>query len=228
MTTSEAREMAYGILGRYGVDVPTIPHALIYNRMSIRQREIFSWISNLDPDFYGECATAALVNGDVDLNVLEGKADPSPYPIESIQVVRVEDPGSSLTLTAGDRVRLVRADDFRQVPPRMTLRSMVLRDVGGDMAGVNTIKIWYTRRPRVIGNDGTDELELPEPWHDLIALDAAQFILQRTDGDHGGIIQTLKADEQERMQSLATHVKNAYRAVETRFVEEAREQAGAE
>lgn len=215
MTPEEARKLAYAFLADWGVEIPNTPHALIYNRMSARQREIFSWIGTIDPDFAGECAVAALSGGDVNLNTLED-LEAGPYPIEAIQVIRVEDPGTS-AFPVGTRVRIVRGDDYRQVPPRATLRSNILRDVEGDLAEVASVKIWYVRRPKPISVEGVGTIELPEPWHDLISLDVARFILTRGPGEYGPVLEKLNALEEQRMASLEAHIRSSYQALEARF-----------
>lgn len=215
MTPEEIRKLAGALLGDYGVDVPHVPHALIFNRMSSRQRELFSWAATIDPDYFGECAVATLVGGDANLDSLELLAT-GPYPVDTIQIVRIHDSGNSEYET-GDRVRIVREDDHRDLPPRMTYRSRALRGVGNDMDGVVSIKVWYTRRPRPIGIDGSGVIELPEPWHDLLALDIAQFLLARSPGVHAEAASGIEAEKVERMANFEAHIRASYRALEARF-----------
>lgn len=216
MTPEEIKQLAYSILGDWGINVEHTPNALMYDRMSSRQRELFAWVNALNPDYFGECAVAGIVdNAYVNLDSLEVLTQ-GPYPVDTIQVVRIADPGTS-DYISGQRVRIVRIDDWRELAPRMTYRSRVLRGIGDDMVGVVSITVWYTRRPRPIGPDGSGVIELPEPWHDLLALDLARFLLQHSPDDVAPCLAYIDAEESQRMKGFETHINASYRALEARL-----------
>lgn len=216
MTPSELLELAFSYLGDFGISVENTPRSVLYARMSMRQRELFTWASTIDPDFYGECVLGVLDNGGVDLNLLE--QEEAIYPIESIQIIRIEDPGTDERYQRGDRVRIVRTDDTRELPPRATLRSKILRSVGDDLTNVVSVMIWFSRRPRPINPDGSGTVELMDPFSHLLAFDVAKYILQRDPELAGAAANAhLEALEAASLASFEAHIRGSYRALEARF-----------
>jgi hypothetical protein len=212
-------EMAFAYLGDLGVAVKNTARSILFARMSARQRELFTFASAIDWEFFGECVVATLDGGGVDLALLETQIDM--YPIESIQLIRIADPGAS-EYESGTRVSLVRLDDGRAFPPRATLRSHILRGYADDLAEVASVIIWYARRPHEIRMDGTvggpGVVELPEPFHVLLALDLAKYILAREPETNGSAaMATIQALEDQTMASFGEHIRGSYRALEARF-----------
>lgn len=217
-TAEDIRELAMAFLGEFGIVGTNVAKSVQYLRISSRQREIFTLGSSMDPEYFGECVVVNLDNEGANLNALEAMAPDTIYPIDMVQVVKIEDPGSS-EYEAGEKVTIVRLDDPRALPPRMTLRSMILRGVDDDMTGVTSIKIWYSRKPWELGKDGTGIIELPEPFHDLLALDLAKFLVSRDkEGPNAAkALEYLTAQEATRMEAFKAHIAGTYRALESRF-----------
>lgn len=216
MTPAEVRKLATALLGDHGIDVRGVPHALQYDRMSARQRELFAWVATIEPEYFGVCVVGPLEDGAADIATMETETGDGPYPVEAIQIVRVADVGTS-DYTTGQRVRLVRTDDTRDLPPRMTYRSNVLRAVGTDLDGVVSIRVWYARQARVIALDGSGDIDLPITWRDILAFDLAKFLLLRSGQTAAGVVEYLTAEETKRLGLFEAHVKNSRMALESRF-----------
>src|SRR5690606_33663638 len=87
-------------------DPTTTPDSVWVRRINVRQEELFARATSLNPDYYGICAVAPLVNGAANLRNLT-EDPPAPDRIDRIEI---DDPGES-EYEPGDRVNLVRADD---------------------------------------------------------------------------------------------------------------------
>lgn len=219
MTPEDVVIAALGMCADFGANVPTT-RSVMYQRISMRQRELVAHVATLDPEFYGAEIVAEVQDGAVNVGALEQSGDV--YPVERIEEVRIENPGTSL-YDEGQRVTLVRVGDFEAaLPPRATYRSGVLRQVGDELDGVESLLIYYSRRPRTIGPDGSGEIEFLEPFQGLLVYDLAKDLIRRTTGIEGAArqaaFQVLDAAEKELLASLAEHITHSARARESRFV----------
>jgi hypothetical protein len=219
VTPEEVAIAAIGLCADYTNDFPTT-RALMYRRISARQRELFSHVATLDPEVYGAEILVDLEDGFVNLSALEQSEDV--YPIERIEEVQIAEVGSSLVRVAGEKVSLVRVSDPGVAfPPRATYRSGVLRQVADDLAGVASLRIFYSRRPRTIQPDGSGEIEFLEPFQELLIYDLARDLIRRTVGlegeQKGDLVAMLDEVEKEMMDSLASHISHAGLAREDRF-----------
>lgn len=209
MTPEEIVVAALGIASTYSDSYPST-RSVMYRRISVRQRELFVHIAALDPELFGADVVVDVVDGAANLAALEQSGDV--YPVERVQVVRIEDAGAS-DLDTGERVSLVPADDAEaHLAPRATYRSGVVRGWDGDLDDVTSLWIAYARRPRTIGADGSGEIELLEPFQDLLVFDLARYLVRGT-VDIDGQVKAVAADLIEKqeaalLQSLEQHVQN--------------------
>jgi hypothetical protein len=218
MTAREALELGYGLLGGWGFTVKGMSEAVLLNHMSQRQGELFEWIATIDPEFFGIDQLAPLVGGKVDLVALEVAGAPL---IGHLQHIAIGDSGTS-SHAEGGKVRIVRADDPRELPPRVTLRNRVLSQVGDDLQGVASLRLYYSWRPQPIALSGDTVLSLPDGFEDLLSYAVARFVLMRD-------VQTAQSpayayyvdEETKRLTALEAFVRGSYRALQSRFVQQA-------
>jgi hypothetical protein len=218
MTAIEALELGYGLLGGWGFTVKGMTESVLLNHMNQRQGELFEWIATIDPEFHGVDELAPVVGGKVDLVALEGSGAPL---IGHLQHIAVGDGGTS-SHSEGAKVRIVRVDDPRELPPRVTLRNRVLSQVGDDLQGVASLRLYYSWRPRPISPSGDTVLSLPDGFGDLLSYAVARFVLMRD-------IQTAQSpayayysdEETKRLTALEAFVRGSYRALQSRFVQQA-------
>jgi hypothetical protein len=156
------------------IDVPPLARGPMYRRVGDRQRELYAQAADENPERFGACATAQLIDGMADLNDI---TDPVPVP-DRIQAVTIEDPGTS-AYAAGDLVNIVRVDDQgAELPPRMLLRDGVLIGIQGDVDGVVSVQVHYPRLSDFFDlTDDTKEIELSPPYDRLLELDIAIWAL---------------------------------------------------
>lgn len=185
-------------------------------RINVRQEEIFARGTSLNPDYYGICAMAPLVNGAANLRNLT--EDP-PAP-DRIGRIEIHDPGNS-EYAAGERVNLVRVDDVdASLPPRMLLRDHVLSGVADDMDGVATIKVYYARRPTPVRSKN-DPIELDGAHSELLVWDLAKYMTRRAPGVDAGVRQAaiafFVAEEEAALAIYDAHVQQFASTLQTRF-----------
>lgn len=88
MSAEEVARRALARLHAAGVgDGYPSSRSVMYQRISARQREIFTRVGAMDPEFFGECVTGFLEGGALDLHALESASDLPP--IEAVQEVVV-------------------------------------------------------------------------------------------------------------------------------------------
>ena len=88
----------------------------------------------------------------------------------------------------------------------------MLRQVGTDLAGVTSIRAYYSARPfRIDPDDGAVVIRLPEPFHDLLVVDLTQYLLRKTATIaaevRGVAMQSLKVEEDELLVNFLEDVR---------------------
>lgn len=218
MTVEEMAKLAMARTSEITSHYPST-RALIYRRLGLRQREIMAMGAKLNPDYYGTCAESLL--DDMLATDLNDIVEPVPTP-ELVEMVTIEDPGDS-GLVAGQEVNIVTRHDVEaELPPRMTLRDLVLQSVNDDLEGVVSVMIWYSRLPALIGpGDKDSAIELQSPWDELLAIDGAIQLLQKATrldaAIRTGAIADLRSEEAPLLAGYLDHVK-AYAPQSTRFI----------
>lgn len=218
MTVEEMAKLAMARTSEITSHYPST-RALIYRRLGLRQREIMAMGAKLNPDYYGTCAESALdAKAATDLNDI---IEPVPTP-ELVEMVTIEDAGTS-QWDSGREVNIVTRHDIdAELPPRMTLRDLVLQGVGTDLDGVVSVMIFYSRLPALIGpSDADSAIELQSPWDELLAIDGAILLLQKATRLDGALrsaaISDLRAEEAPLLKGYLDHVQ-AYAPQSTRFI----------
>lgn len=196
--------------------------ALMYWRLSRRQRQLMALAGRTNPDYYGTYATSNLDgNQAVDLRDI---AAPVPTP-ELIEEVTIADKGAS-AYANGDRITIV---PFHQrdaeLPPRATLRDLILQGVDTDLVGVTTIAIYYSRLAAELApTDAQTNLDIEDPWNELLVLDLQRFLLEKADRLDANIrtaaFTQIAEEEKALLDSYLSHVA-AYVATTTRFTRQA-------
>lgn len=196
----------------------TVPatRTLAYRRIGLRQQQLFAAAAKVNSDYYGACAETNLVAGAADLADI---ASPVPTP-ELVSKVCVENPGTSAYVN-GDEVNIVQTVDITAaLAPRMTLRDLVLQQVGTELAGVTSIMIYYSRLPKAYGpTDAATLTEISSPWDELLVVDLTIYLLRKAPIDAAVrklAIDSLKVEEAELLSGYLTHVRE-YGPVQDRF-----------
>lgn len=144
----------------------------MYRRIGIRQRQIFVRAAQVNPDYYGADVLVTFAGGAADLSGLTDVP-------ELLQRIEIVDPGTS-SYAVGREVSIVSLTDPEgELPPRMTFRQFSLRQVGTDLAGVASLRIWYAHlsAPIAVDDDGSTLLDLEQPWDALLEVDLAAWIV---------------------------------------------------
>jgi len=197
-------------------DPTTTPDSVWVRRINVRQEELFARATSLNPDYYGICAVAPLVDGAANLRDLT-EDPPAPDRIDRIEI---HDPGTS-EYAAGERVNLVRVDDVdASFPPRMLLRDHVLWSVGSDMDGVAKIKVYYARRPTPVRSED-DAIELDGAHSELLVWDLAKYMTRRAPGvdpaTREAAMAFFVAQEEAALALYDAHVQQFASRVQKRF-----------
>ena len=206
----------------FGMTFPTTSRVL-YRRIEVRQQEIFSQAARVNPDYFGVSATGTLdANGAADIK--DQQASLNVDPAANISRVEVEDAGTHPTLVTGDQINIVAFTDVvADLPPRMTLRNFVLRQVGTDLEGVISICAFYGYRPenKTTPLDGTETAELPSVYQELLVIDLMKWVMKQTlDMDVAGkasAIAALSEEEGEMSGAFLTEVGDFAGAQVSRF-----------
>lgn len=188
--------------------------ALIYSRIGIRQQELFALAAKINPDYFGVCAHAPVSDGMVNLATI---ADPVPTP-EMIQRIDIYAPGTS-DYAAGDEVNPVTLhDQGASWPPRVVMRNKVLYGVGVDLDGVSQVRIYYSKIPAAILPTGAaTEVEMPEPYHMLLVVDAERDLYRRSQKDAAPFVALADAAEAPLLEAFTAHVSAYAGSLQTRF-----------
>lgn len=212
-------ELCIIALARAGEVTNAFPstRGLMYRRVGVRQQQLAAAAAHISPDYFGAAAEGVLTGGAADLRDMA-----NPVPIaELITDVLIADKGTSL-LATGQRVNIVKVKDSADaaLPPRATLRGGVVRQVGTDLAGVVSVKVYYSRLPAALSNsDANTAIELMEPHTELLVVDLTAYLLKRAMGDDEKRQEALKMLADEEKQLLAAwldHVRE-YQPAQDRF-----------
>lgn len=215
LTTREIIDAALAEVASF-FDPATTPDSVWVRRINVRQEELFARATSLNPDYYGICAVAPLVNGAADLRDLTE----DPPSAERVDRIDIDDPGTS-EYAAGERVNLVRVDDADvSLPPRMLLRDHVLWGVADDMDGVAQIKVYYARRPTPIRSED-DTIELDGAHSELLVWDLVKYMTRRAPGvdpaTREAAMAFFVAQEEAALALYDAHVQQFASTLQTRF-----------
>lgn len=216
MTFEDVRQAALARLMEYG---DRWPHgrSVAYRRIGVRQQQLYAMAARANPEYAGVCAVGGLVNGVANFATME----PPVLRPEAITLVEIHDPGES-DYEVGQRITIVTADDPDGLAPRAFLRRRVLVGVGNELAGVATIKVWYPYIPEPARPDegGSREVEIPDPYSELLVIDLARDYARKTialEPDiRAAIVRMQDEEEGPLLAEWIAHVRG-YAPLETRF-----------
>lgn len=218
MTAEEAAVLAMARTSEITDQYPAT-RALMYRRLGLRQRELMGMAAKANPDYYGVCAISPLDGQTAtDLNDI---VEPVPTP-ELIEGVLIEDPGTS-AYVQGQEVAIVSWQQRDvELPPRATIRDLVLQGVGDDLAGVLSVEIYYSRLAAEFGPFDKDSvLELQHPHNELLIVDLTRHLLRKAtrlpDDVRNVSLAALDAEEAPLLKAYLDHVVQ-YTPRVTRFV----------
>lgn len=203
-----------------------VTDAMLYLRMSDRQRRLFSIAAEESESYFGVRVTAPPDGNCVDLNDLEKDDE---HAIASVDLIEIADPGSSAYLR-NQEVTIVDADErfAGHFKPRVTIRSHLIEgvdeeveDSGGrrivnDLAGVAQLRVWYSRFPLPINglgqvNGKMQEVEIGSPWDRLLIYDLVKSLIKSTARDdaekNDPLWKMAHMAEEELVEEFKAHVK---------------------
>lgn len=217
MTFEDVRRAAFARLMEHGDRWPQ-GRAVAYRQIGLRQQQLYALAARANPEYAGECAVGTLVDGAADF----GQMQPPVMRPEAITLVEIHDPGES-EWEAGQRISIVAADDAHaSFPPRARLRHRLLDGVGSDLDGVATIKVWYPFIPEPTDpeEDGTRDVEMPDPHSELLVVDLARDYARKTlalePEIRAAIVASFDAEEAPMLEGWLEHVRG-YVPLEARF-----------
>ena len=219
MTLEELRIAALARAVDYGIKAP-VGRSPAYRRVSVRQAQLFSRASKLNPDWAGVQATVPLVAWASSLAVdLADLVDPA-EPAELITRVEIADKGGS-NYVNGQEVNLVKLVDANVAdPPRATVRNLVVQGVGNDFLNVTSLRVFYSRVPATMDDPGCSP-EIPTPHDELLVIDLTKWITKKTisidSGTKTAIIATLDAEEKEALDIFDEYIMRFSDATVSRF-----------
>jgi hypothetical protein len=212
-------QIAVGALTRaldFGGTVPST-RSLLYRRASVRQQELFSWVAEQNADYYGAEAIGVLDAGAIDflLMVDEGVREAVSVGKVFVESMTAPVPPADYPYAVGDEITVIPDSDdpTAYIPPRATVRGHILRGIGSDLDEVEEIRVHYSYRPLPIAEaeDGTTEVEIEQPFDELLVVDLARSMARKMiDLDPArkiAIVETLTAEEASLLESLGAHVR---------------------
>jgi hypothetical protein len=222
-TVEELTVQALARCAEYSNSYPTT-RSVLYRRLGVRQQQLFSAAARANPEYFGATADGTLDgNGEIALATTGDPRATNPVPnMELISRVEVLASSGEDAPAVGSEINVVAVTDAEAaaLPPRLTIRGGTFAPVGNDLAQVTQIRVFYSRRPfRLDYEDEATEVELPEPFHDLLILDLARFTLRKmaslTQEVRQVALAALDAEEQEGMANFIATVQAFTSAVET-------------
>lgn len=206
----------------WSVSYPTTERVM-YRRIEIRQQELFSAATRVNPDYFGVSASGAL-SATFEADIKDMEASVGVDPSAGVTRVEVFDAGTSPTLVAGDEINIVSVHDVEaELAPRMTLRDFVLSGVGQDLVGVVSIEAFYGYRPanKTAPMDGTEVAELPDVYQELLVIDLTSWMVKQTlemdAGTKTAALEILGADEGQMLEAFLGEVTDYAGAQVSRF-----------
>lgn len=188
-----------------------------YRRVGIRQQELFAMADKVNHEYNGTSAVAGVIAGAVDLATI---TDPVPVP-EELTRIEVANGGTSI-YPAGTTVHPVPVADYAAaIPPRVTIRNRLIKQVGLDLFGVVALRVYYVFRPPVYcPADDCEVVALRSPYDELLVLDLAQWLLRKSPqidtNTRTLAMNELGAEEASVLSQYLAHVR-AYAPFESRF-----------
>lgn len=216
MTVQEAIDAAKARCAELGVEVPGTL-SLLVDRISQTQQRIFAKGAQWNPDYFGTCVVGTLDGLAMDVLAI---IDPLEIP-ETITRIEIADAGSSVW-PAGQEVAVVTLSDRdAEVAPRATVRRKVIASVGDDLAGVISLRVFYSPAPLpLVVTDLAHKLEIPRPHDALVPLDLTLYLIDKlpeaTPAVQAGRA-SVQAEFTDALNAFESHVRSYVMTTRTRF-----------
>ena len=220
MTVQEAIDLARARCAELGANVPgTI--SLMIQRLSQYEQRLYALGAQWNPDYFGTCVVGTLDGYKMDLLAL---VDPLEI-CETITRIEVADAGTSQTLSAGDEIAVVTLSDMdAEIAPRCIVRRKIVQGVANDLAGVTSIRVWYSPSPVPIPINDPASLayrtEVPHPHDGLWPLDLTLYLLDKMPEKTPAIvagIEAIKAEQAAALAAFEAHVRSFVMTTRARF-----------
>lgn len=220
VTVEDLRIAALARCAEYGGEYPNT-NSLSYQRIGERQQQLFAAAALTNPEYFGATADGVLDGqGAVDMGTMGDPSVADPVPavelISRLEVAAI----SAGPLSVGQEINVVPLTDVEAaLAPRVTVRGNIIRQVGTDLAGVTEVRLFYSHRPFVLRpQDGAVVIELPEPFHILLVLDLARFMMRKAASVEKEVRQValaaFESEEKEAMDNFLAHVHEFTSAAE--------------
>lgn len=219
-----AEDIAILGLGRAAEFSQKVPRArsVMYRRIGIRQQQLFTRASKVNPAWAGVMSTAPVsLWASVRSIDLADLVDPTEA-ADLITRIEIANKGTS-AYVAGQEVNIVSlADPGCADAPRVLLRNRMILAYNNELDNVTSLNVFYSRIPLAIGpTDAACDIELPDPHSELLVVDLTRHLLQITlvlaATERAAAIALLDAEEKELLALFDEHVARYSDATQARF-----------
>lgn len=218
MLFEDVRQAALARLGEF---TDKFPHGtqVPYRRIGVRQQELFSIAANENPEYAGMCATGDVVTGSINFSSMVPPVS-TPERITRIEINALAG-GYAGALVVGNEITVVPIADPDGIAPRATLRNGVLKGVAGELNDVTKVEVFYPYRPEpaAAGETGTRQVEVPDPYSELLVIDVARDYVRKAlqlGEARGEILGLLTEEEEPLLAGWVAHVRE-YAPIVARF-----------
>lgn len=216
-TFEDIRQAALGRLGEFADRWPS-GRQVPYRRIGLRQQQLFADAADQNPEYSGVCAIGTVDSGAVDLASME----PPVAAPERITKITVASLTGQAVYAVGTEITVVSIADPDGVAPRAFIRNKRLYGFNGELDHVASIEMYYPYRPEPAASTepGTREVEVPDPYSELLVVDlAADYARKATaieKSTRGEIVALFKEEEAELYASYLRHVRE-FAPIQSRF-----------
>lgn len=222
-TVEDLAVQALARCAEFGDNYPTT-RSVLYRRLGVRQQQLYAAAARANFEYFGRTADGTLdVNGQITLATTGDPSAINPVPnmefIARVEVLATD--ADPLAPAVGTKINIVPiTDQGAELPPRITVRGGVFTPVGADFAHIKKIRVFYSHRPfRIPPTAGASDVELPEPFQDLLVVDLARFMVRKmttlTKEVREVALAALKEEEDEAMGNFIASVKSFTAAAES-------------
>lgn len=220
MTLQEIVIQALARAADMNLQVPSAK-SVMWRRISLRQQELFSRAAKINPDWSGVSAIAPLAPwaGGAPALDLSDLIDPAEG-ADLISRIEIADKGASVYVAAQEVNIVSLVDQNIADPPRVIIRNRIVQAVGADLAGVLSLKVFYSRIP--LAMDTADCLvDVPMPHDELLVIDLTKWMAKKTIAlsveTRTAIIASLDGEEKEALDNFDGYVARFSDATVARF-----------
>lgn len=221
-TFEEIRQAALARLAEFTDQAPS-GRQVPYRRIGVRQQELYAIAADLNPEYSGDCAIGDVDEGACDLKQMEDAEDVANAERITKVLVKARSTEADGSWPVGTEVHIIAIGDPDAADaPRATLRRGVIRGYAGELDKVSQLEVYYPYRPEptAAAEDGTREVEIPDPHSELLVIDLCRDYVRKAMAldmkDRTAIIAMLAEEEEPMLARWGTHVQE-YAPVQSRF-----------